>query len=62
MDAILQHICFTCFTKSHFLQLKNENDIYKTNLKNLSSTTLFVMPRYTYVPNMDALSQNMAQG
>ena len=36
-----------------------KNDIYKNNLKKLSSVTLFPMPSYTYVPNMDTLSQTM---
>ena len=36
-----------------------KNDIYKNNLKNLSWVTLLTIPRYTYVPNMDTLSQTM---
>ena len=36
-----------------------KNDIYIHNLKNLTSATLFSIPRYTYVPNMGTLSQTM---
>ena len=36
-----------------------KNDIYKNNLKKLSSVTLLQIPRYTYVPNMGILSQTM---
>jgi hypothetical protein len=39
--------------------LKIKNDIYKNNLKKLSSATLFAIPRYTYVSNMGTLSQTM---
>jgi hypothetical protein len=36
-----------------------KNDIYKHNLKKLSSATLFVITRQTYVSNMGTLSQTM---
>jgi len=36
-----------------------ENDIYKHNLKKLSSAILFVITRQTYVSNMGTLSQTM---
>ena len=36
-----------------------KNDIYKNNLKKLSSVTLLPIPRYTYVPNMGTLSQTI---
>ena len=36
-----------------------ENDIYKTKLKNLSSVTLLHIPRYTYVTNIDTLTQTI---
>ena len=39
-----------------------KNDIYKHNLKTLSSATLFVIPRHTYVSNMGTLSQTMTRG
>ena len=38
---------------------KTKNDIYKNNLKKLSSVTLIPIPSYTYVPNMGILSQTM---
>ena len=38
-----------------------ENNIYKNNFKKLSSTQLFPISRYTYVPNMDILSQTMSR-
>ena len=39
-----------------------KNDIYKHNLKKLSSATLFSIPRHTYLSNMGTLSQTMARG
>ena len=36
-----------------------KNDIYKHNLKKLTLETMFLIPRYTYVPNMATLSQTM---
>ena len=49
--------------KCHFWQLKKmKNDIYKTNLKKLSSATLFVITRHNYVSNMATLLQTMPRG
>ena len=58
MGTALHHMFSTYFTKKPFLTLK-KNDIYKICLEKLCSITLFVIPRYTYVPNMGTLSQTM---
>ena len=63
IGAILHHICRTCFTKNIiFWQLKNIKWYFKRNLKKVSSATLFVITRHTYVSNMDTLSQTMVRG
>ena len=62
MGTILHHICCICFTKNViFDNRKTKNDIFISNLKKLSSATLFAIRRHTYVSNMGTLSKTMPQ-